>query len=173
MITSKCQYVRDMNVTLPGLYPVSINRWTVALYCSRCIVIVFTSLSHLHLLTSRRYQCNINAMNIHSWLWNKNVNNLSTCHHYLHSFVFHISLFIFVYWNDEGTPSTPFVWGSLLYPKGDNVSKDEVLLSLTIVLFCSWCISSKSKDQHIWPKRYRYVATMRVIYNVVIACVPN
>jgi hypothetical protein len=142
-----------MNVTLPGLYLVPINRWTVAPCCSRCIVIAFTSLSHLHLLTSRRYQCNINAMNIHSRLWNENVNILSMCHHYLHSFIFYISLFIFVYWNDEGTSFTPFVWGSL-YLKGDNVLKDEELLSLTIVLFCSWCIASESKDQHTYNERH-------------------
>jgi hypothetical protein len=110
------------------------------------MLIALASLSHFHLLTSRRYQCNINVINIHSRLRNENVNNLSTCHHYLHSFVFHIPSFLFVYWNDEGTPFMSFVWGSL-YPKRDNVSKDEGLLSLTIVLLCSWCIISESKDQ--------------------------
>jgi hypothetical protein len=40
----------------------TINRWIVASYCSRWIVI---TLSHPHLRASRRYQCNINPINIH------------------------------------------------------------------------------------------------------------
>jgi hypothetical protein len=136
-----------MNVILSGLHHVPINRWTVTPYWSRCIVIALASLSHFHLLISRMYQCNVNIVNIYSHLWNENVTNLSIYHHYLHSFVFHIPSFIFVYWDDEGTPFMTFVWRSL-YPKGDNASKDEGLLSLTIVLLCSWCIASENKDQH-------------------------
>ena len=37
---------------------------------------------------------------------------------------FHVSIYIFANWNDEGTPFLTFVWRSL-YPKGDNASKDE------------------------------------------------
>jgi hypothetical protein len=144
-----------MNVILPELYPVPINRWTITPYYSRCIVIALASLSRFYLMTSRRYQCNINVMDIHLRLWNEDMNNLNTCHHYLHSFVFRIPSFISVYWDDEGTPFTPFVWESL-YPKGDNVSKDEGLLSLTIVLLCSWCIASKSKDQPLLYNLYNY-----------------
>jgi hypothetical protein len=49
--------------------------------------------------------------------------------------VFHVSnayTFIIVHWDDEGTSFMTFVWRSL-YPKGDNVSKDEGLYLLT---FC-------------------------------------
>jgi hypothetical protein len=38
-----------------------------------------------------------------------------------------------------------------LYPKGNNVSKDEGPYPLTIVLPCSWCIAFESKDQHWHP----------------------
>jgi hypothetical protein len=134
-----------MNVILPRLRPAPINRWTVTPYCSRCIVITLASLSRFHLLTSRRYQCNINVMNINMRLWNENINNLNMCHHYLYSFVFRIPSFISVYWDDEGAPFTPFVWESL-YPKGDNVSKDEGLLLLTTMLLCFWRKASESKD---------------------------
>jgi hypothetical protein len=41
-------------------------------------------------------------------------------------FVFHVSVYILDYWNDEGMPFMTFVW-RLLYPKGDNASKDEGL----------------------------------------------
>jgi hypothetical protein len=59
-------------------------------------------------------------------------------------------LFIFIYRDDEGTPFMTFVQKSL-YPKGNNVSKDEGPYPLTIVLSCSWCIASESKDQHWRP----------------------
>jgi hypothetical protein len=42
-------------------------------------------------------------------------------------------LFIFIYRDDEGTPFMIFVQ-KILYPKGNNVSKDEGLYPLTIVL---------------------------------------
>jgi hypothetical protein len=42
------------------------------------------------------------------------------------SYVFHISVYIHDYWNDEGTSFKTFVW-RLLYPKEDKASKDEGL----------------------------------------------
>ena len=45
-------------------------------------------------------------------------------------------LFIFIYRDDEGTPFTAFIENSL-YPKGNNVSKDEGPYPLTIVLLYS------------------------------------
>jgi hypothetical protein len=86
--------VRDINVTLSGLRPVPINRGTVTPYCSRCTVIAIVSLLHFYLLTSRRYQWNIHIVNICSWLWNENINNLSIYHHYLYFFVFPVPSFI-------------------------------------------------------------------------------
>jgi hypothetical protein len=74
------------------------------------------------------------------------VNNPFLCCHYLHSYMFYVSLFIFIYRDDEGTPFMTFVQKSL-YPKGNNVSKDEGPYPLTIVLSCSWCIAFESKDQ--------------------------
>jgi hypothetical protein len=62
-----------MNVILSGLHPVPINRWTVPPHCSRWIVIAPTSLSHFHLLASRRYQCNINIIDVYPYLWNENI----------------------------------------------------------------------------------------------------
>jgi hypothetical protein len=59
-------------------------------------------------------------------------------------------LFIFIYRDDEGTPFMTFVQKSL-YPKGNNVSKDEGPYPLTIVLSCSWCIALENKDQHWRP----------------------
>jgi hypothetical protein len=61
-------------------------------------------------------------------------------------------LFIFIYRDDECTPFLTFVRKSL-YPKGNNVSKDEGPYPLTIVLLCSWCIAFESKDQ-------QYVSTI-------------
>jgi hypothetical protein len=40
--------------------------------------------------------------------------------------VSYVLVYIFAYWNDEGTPFMTFVRRSS-YPKGDNVSKDEGL----------------------------------------------
>jgi hypothetical protein len=47
--------------------------------------------------------------------------------------MFYVSLFVFIYRDDEGTPFMTFVRKSL-YPKGDNVSKDKGPYPLTIVL---------------------------------------
>jgi hypothetical protein len=79
---------------------------------------------------------------------NGNVTNLFLCCHYLHSFMFYVSLFVFIYRDDEGTPFMTFVRKSL-YPKGDNVLKDEGSYPLTIVLLCFWCIASENKDQQL------------------------
>jgi hypothetical protein len=38
----------------------------------------------------------------------------------------YVSVYIFIYWGDEGMSFMTFVWRSL-YPKGDNASKDEGL----------------------------------------------
>jgi hypothetical protein len=59
--------------------------------------------------------------------------------------MFYVSLFVFVYRNDEGTPFMTFVRKSL-YPKGDNVSNDEGPYLLTLMLLCSWCIAFENKD---------------------------
>jgi hypothetical protein len=40
-----------------------LHRWTIILYCSRWIVFTF---SHPHLRASRRYQCNVNSVDIHT-----------------------------------------------------------------------------------------------------------
>jgi hypothetical protein len=48
---------------------------------------------------------------------------------WLFMLLFHVSYastFIIIRWNDEGTSFMTFVW-RLLYPKGDNASKDEGL----------------------------------------------
>jgi hypothetical protein len=42
------------------------------------------------------------------------------------SSVFHISIYVHVYWNDEGMSFMTFVWRSL-YPKGNKASKDKGL----------------------------------------------
>ena len=65
-------------------------------------------------------------MDIYSCVWNKNINNIMIRNDYSYSFVFHVSLLIFIDWDDEGMPFMTFVWRSL-YPKGDNASKDEGL----------------------------------------------
>jgi hypothetical protein len=116
--------IRDINVILSGLRPTPINGWTVTPYCSRYTVIALASLPHFHLPTSQRYQWNINIMNIYSCLWNENIKSLLIYHHYLHSFVFNVPSSIFIYRVDEGMSFMTFVWRSL-YPKGNNVSKDE------------------------------------------------
>jgi hypothetical protein len=81
---------------------------------------------------------------------NGNINNLFLCCHYLHFYMFYVSLFVFIYRDDEGTPFMTFVRKSL-YPKEDNVLKDECPYPLTIVLLYSWCITSDNKDQHWRP----------------------
>jgi hypothetical protein len=60
--------VRDTNVILSGLRPVPINRWTVTPYYSRWLVIILASLPLFHLLSSRRYKCNISIIDIYSCL---------------------------------------------------------------------------------------------------------
>jgi hypothetical protein len=50
--------MKDMNVILHRLRPMPINRWTVPMYCSRWFVLAHASRLYLHLLSSRRYQCN-------------------------------------------------------------------------------------------------------------------
>jgi hypothetical protein len=63
----------------------------------------------------------------------------------------YVSSVIFIYKDDEeGTSFISFVRRSL-YPKGDNVSKDEGPYPLTIVLLCSLCIAFENKDQHWCP----------------------
>jgi hypothetical protein len=64
--------------------------------------------------------------------------------------MFYVFLYVFIYQDDEGTPFMTFIQKSL-YPKGNNVWKDEGPYPLTIVLLCSWCIASENKDQHWRP----------------------
>jgi hypothetical protein len=54
-----------MDVILPGLHLMPINRWTIPPYCSCWIV--FT-LSHPCLWASRRYQCNISTVDINIYI---------------------------------------------------------------------------------------------------------
>jgi hypothetical protein len=82
---------------------------------------------------------------------NENVNNLFLYGYYLYSCMVYASSFIFIYKDDEeGASFITFVRRSL-YPKEDNVSKDEGPYPLTIVLLCSWCIAFENKDQHWHP----------------------
>jgi hypothetical protein len=81
----------------------------------------------------------------------ENVNNLFLYGYYLHSYMFCVPSFIFIYKDDEeGTSFITFVQRSL-YSKGDNVSKDEGLYPLTIVLLYFWCIAFENKDQYWRP----------------------
>ena len=114
--------VRDMNVILPKLCPVPINRWTVTPHCSCWIVIALASFLLSYLLSSRRYKYNINIIDVCSCLYNKNMNSLmiwNDCSYSLR--VSYVSVYILAYWNDEGTSFMTFVRRSL-YPKGDNVT---------------------------------------------------
>jgi hypothetical protein len=126
--------VSDMNVISSGLRPMPINRWTVAPYCSRWIVI---SLSHFYLRASRRYQCNINLVNIHvcfmeyKYEWTIELYLLSLC------IPTHLR-------NDEDTFFMTFVRRSL-YLRGDNASKDEDPECLTIVFPCSSLTTFENK----------------------------
>jgi hypothetical protein len=83
--------VRDINVILPRLRPMHINRWTVTLYCSHCIVIAPASLTSV----SMKYKCYEHLFMFIKW--NENVNNLFLCCHYLHSYMFYVSLFIYIH----------------------------------------------------------------------------
>jgi hypothetical protein len=108
-----------------------INRWIVPSYCSRWLI--FTRASHLDfcLLSSRRYKCNsilfmfINDDIIKIYKW---------CHMIIHviSHVSYAPTSINIHYDDEGTSFITFVRRSL-YPKGNNVSKDEGLWPL---MFC-------------------------------------
>jgi hypothetical protein len=90
--------VRDMNVILPRLRTMPINRWTVTPYCSRWLVITRTSLSDFYLLSSRRYKCNLNIIDVCSWLYNDSVNNLMIQNDYSYPFLcFYMSMFIYLY----------------------------------------------------------------------------
>jgi hypothetical protein len=68
--------IKDTNVILSGLRPVSIDRWTVAPYCSRWLVITHASFRNFYLLSRRRYKCNLKIIDVCSWFYNDNVNNL-------------------------------------------------------------------------------------------------
>jgi hypothetical protein len=88
--------VRDMNVILSRLRPMPINRWTVTMYCSRYIVIAPVSLTFspsVKTKVSMKYK-----YYKHLFMFikgNENVDNLSLCCHYLHSYMFHVYLFIY------------------------------------------------------------------------------
>ena len=77
--------VKDMKVISSRLRPVPINRWAVTPYCSRWIVITLASLPLFHLLSSRRYKCNINIVDVCSCLYNKNMNILMIWNDYSNS----------------------------------------------------------------------------------------
>jgi hypothetical protein len=100
-----------------------------------------------YLLSSRRYKCNLNIVDVCSFLYNKNMNNLMIQNDYSYSLcVSYVSVYILAYWNDKGTTFMTFVQRSL-YLKGDNASKDEGLWPLTLVLPCSRFIAFENK----WP----------------------
>jgi hypothetical protein len=86
--------VRDMNVILLRLRPVPRNRWTVTLYCSRWLVIAHASFLDFYLLSSRMYKCNLNIIDVCSWLYNDSVNNLMIQNDY--SYIFYV-LYVPVY----------------------------------------------------------------------------
>jgi hypothetical protein len=116
-----------MNVILSGLRPVPINRWTVPPYYSRWLVITHVSFLDFYLLSSRRYKCNLNIINVCLWLYNDDMNNLMIEDDYSYFFyVLYVPVYIFIHWNDEGMSFMTFVWSSL-HPKGDNVTNDEGL----------------------------------------------
>jgi hypothetical protein len=89
--------VKNMNVILPRLRLVPINRWTVTPYCSRWLVITRTSFSDFYLLSSQRYKCNlILLISVHDHImiiWWLDI--------IIHVF-FYVSVHILTYWNDEG-----------------------------------------------------------------------
>jgi hypothetical protein len=95
--------IGDINVFLLGLRLIPINRWTVALYCSRWIVI---TLSHLHLRASRRYQCNMNSFDIHTCFMECKYEWINETQ--LMSSSFYIPVHIFNASEDEGSLSTTF-----------------------------------------------------------------
>jgi hypothetical protein len=103
---------------------VSINRWTVPMYCSRWLVFTRTSHPDSHLLSSRRYKCNsILSMFIRDYI----IKMSEWFHMIIHVFYMCRMILLFiVYWDDEGTSFMTFVWRSL-YPKGNNASKEEGL----------------------------------------------
>jgi hypothetical protein len=79
--------------------------------------------------------------------------------------MFYVSSFIFIYKDDEeGTSFMTFVRRSL-YPKGDNVSKDEGPYPLTIGLLCSWCIAFENKDQQLVCLVIIYLRCIKVSIN--------
>ena len=122
--------MKGMNVISHKLCPVPINRWTVPPYYSRWLVL--TRALHLYfcLLSSRRYKCNsILFLFIHVYI----IRTYKWCYMIIHviSHVSYASSFINVNCDDEGMSFMTFVWRSL-YPKGNNVSKDEGPLTANI-----------------------------------------
>jgi hypothetical protein len=118
---------RDMNVILLRLRHVPINRWTVTLYYSRWLVITHALFLDFYLLSSRRYKCNLNIIDVCSWLYSDSVNNLMIQNDYSYLFyVLYVSVYIFILWNDEVTSFMTIVRRSL-YSKGNNATKDEGL----------------------------------------------
>jgi hypothetical protein len=88
--------IRAINVLLSRLRPMPINRWTVTPYCSPWMVITLASFSHPHLLESRRYQCNMNIIDVYSYSQNINTNRLLIHNYYIYFFVFHCFI-IYIY----------------------------------------------------------------------------
>jgi hypothetical protein len=66
--------------------------------------------------------------------------------------MFYVFLYVFIYRDDE---DMTFVQKSL-YPKGNNVSKDEGPYPLTIVLLCYWCIAFEKKDHQIYSAQLKH-----------------
>jgi hypothetical protein len=121
MLSSPCWVVhksivnmKGMNVNLHMLRPVPINRWTVPPYCSRWLVLARASRLYFHLLSGRRYKCNLMLfLFIHDYI----IKDILWCHIiiYVISHVLWTSSFIDICCDYEGMSFITFVWRSL-YP---------------------------------------------------------
>jgi hypothetical protein len=115
--------VKGMNVILHGLRPLPINRWTVLPYCSRWLGIRFLH----HACTFAFLQTEGTFIICYCWYGNANKNKLIIMFKCLCYFSYLAYEFFFIiYCAYEGFSFTTFVRNSL-YPKGNNVSKDEGL----------------------------------------------
>jgi hypothetical protein len=115
--------VKGMTVISHKLCPMPINRWIVPPYCSHWPVFARALLLYFYLLSSRRYFCNsISFLFFHD----SKVGMSWWCYIIVHviSYISYVCPFINICCDNEGMSFMNFVWRSL-YPKGNNVSKDE------------------------------------------------
>jgi hypothetical protein len=119
--------VKGMSVISYELRLVPINRWTLLSYCSRWLgILLLRHACTLYLPSSRRYTCN----KLLSFLTHRNkIKNDAIVITYLMVYIVHVSydsFFICIRCIYEGMFFVTFVRKSL-YPKGNNVPKDERL----------------------------------------------